>query len=115
GHAATRVPVPTDAQVVRSDEPGQALADGHRAVFVEGAVVAEGVKIELERLGLHKPAVRYVVDDEMGKVGLASYRAQRGELRRREAGGIGRVRMWVGHAIKHRLVWALRQHCLLAE
>ena len=50
GHAAARVPVAADAQIVRLEKASEPLADRHRAVLVEGAVVAEGGEVELERL-----------------------------------------------------------------
>src|SRR3954462_12056477 len=39
--AAARIPVAADAEPFRLDLSGDALADGHRAILVEGAVVAE--------------------------------------------------------------------------
>jgi hypothetical protein len=92
---------------VRLEKASQPLADRHRAVLVEGTVVAERGEVELERLRLHEPAVRHVVDDEVGKVGLAGDGAQARELGRREAGGVVRVGMRVRHPVEHGLVGAI--------
>ncbi len=50
-HAAARVPVAADAQELRLQQSDEALADGQRAVLVEGTVVAERAEVELQRLG----------------------------------------------------------------
>ena len=76
------------------------LADPHRAILVEGAVVAELAEIELQRLGLDQPLVRRVVDHQMGEVGLAGDRAERGEFRRGEAGDIIRVAVRVRRPVE---------------
>ena len=54
---------------------GDALADRNRAVLVECAVVAERRQVELQRLGLDQPLLRYVIDDEVRKIGLPGHRA----------------------------------------
>ena len=54
---------------------------------MEGAVVAEARQIELERLALHDPAARHVVDHEMREIRLSGQRAQR-----RESGHVKRTR-----------------------
>jgi MFS family permease len=51
-HAAARIPVAANAQPFRLEPRDQLFADGHGAVLVEGAVIAETVEIELERLRL---------------------------------------------------------------
>src|SRR6478672_4912999 len=71
GHAAARKPIAADAQIGRLDQIDDALADGDRRVLVEGPVIAEAREIELERLRFDEPALRRVVDDEMGEVGLS--------------------------------------------
>src|SRR5580698_2043148 len=62
GDAAAGVPVAADAQPAWRGGFHDALADGQGAVLVEGAVVAEGAQVELQRLGLDQPFRRRVVD-----------------------------------------------------
>ena len=84
-HPAARVPIAPDAQPAGRQPRDDVLADPHRAVLVEGPVVAEGREVHLQRLGLDEPPVRRIVDDEVGEVGLRRDRAERGELGRGEA------------------------------
>ena len=63
----------------------QPLGDLHRAGLVERAVVAEAGEEQLQRLALHDPVARDVVDHDMREVRLAGQRAERGELRAGEA------------------------------
>ena len=67
-------------------------ADRHRHVLVEGAVVAERLQVELQRLRLDQPFVRHVVDDQDAEIRLAGHRADRGELGEGEAGEVLRAR-----------------------
>ena len=76
-HAAARIPVAADAQVVRLQQRRQPLADRHRAVLVERAVVAERGEVQLQRLGFDQPRLRHVVDDEVREVRLARDGAER--------------------------------------
>ena len=73
------------------------------AVFVERPVVAEAREIKLQRFRFEQPALRRIVDDEMGEVGLAGDRAEAGEFWRGEAGGIERVAVRVRHALEQRI------------
>jgi hypothetical protein len=100
---------------MRLEKASQPLADRHRAILVEGAVVAEGGEVELERLRLHQPGVGHVVDDEMREVGLAGDGAQARELGRREAGGVVRVGMRVRYAVEHGRIGARGDLGALAE
>src|SRR5208337_1766385 len=83
--SAAGEPVAADPEPARLQEGDEVLADAHRAILVKGAVVAETREIELQRLRLHDPFVRRVVDDEMGEIGLARHRAKGSEFRRGEA------------------------------
>jgi hypothetical protein len=100
---------------VRLEKASEALADRHRAILVEGAVVAEGRKVELERLRLHQPGVWHVVDDQMREVGLTGDGAQARELGRREASRVVRIGMRVRHPVEHGLVRAIGNLGALAE
>ncbi len=57
-------------------------------------------EVELQRFAFDQPVARHVVDDEMGEVGLARHRAERGELGRGEAGDVVRVGVRVGDALE---------------
>jgi hypothetical protein len=82
---------------------------------VEGAVVAEGVEVELERFRLHQKFRRGVVDHQMGEVGLAGDRAQRREFRRGETGEIIGVGVRIVHAVEHGLFGRRRDARSIAE
>src|SRR6476661_3731113 len=84
-HAAARIPVTADAKPFGLHLGHHPLADADRHVLVEAAMTAEGAEEELEALRFDDRLARRIVDDEMREVGLAGDRAQRGELRRREA------------------------------
>ncbi len=71
---------------------------------MEGAMIAERGKIELQRFRFDQPSVRQIIDDDMGEVGLAGDRAEAGELRHRKPGDIVRIRMRIGDAIEPRFV-----------
>src|SRR6478735_11976807 len=103
-HSATRIPVAADAQPFRLEQRKQSLADRDRAIFVESAVIAEAVEIELQRLRFDKETRRYVVNDQMGKIRLPGDRTQSGEFRRGKSRHIIRSGMRVCHAIKDSLV-----------
>ncbi len=68
---------------------------------MEGAVVAEGVQEQLQRLGFDQPGLGRVVDHQMREIRLARDRTEAGEFRRGEAGEIEAVRMRVRHALEH--------------
>src|SRR5471030_1559351 len=55
GNAAARIPVAADAQPFRLDLGGYPLADRHRAVLVECAVIAEARDIKFEGFRLQQP------------------------------------------------------------
>ena len=78
----------------RGDEP---VGDRERAVLVEGAVIAEGAEKELQRLAFDDRGLGHVVDDEMGEIGLAGDRAERGELGAGEAHHVELARVRVRH------------------
>ena len=129
GDAAARKPIAADAQIRWLDQIGDALADGDRRVFVERPVVAEAREIKFQRLRLEQPTLRRIVDDEMGEVRLAGDRAEAGEFRRGETGGVERLGMRVRHALEQRFCrrygdrrrlaellrlgfrWLLHRHC----
>ena len=67
-------------------------------------MVAERGEVELQRLRLHQPVARHVVDHQQCEVGLAGHRAQRGELRAGEAGDVVGIGVGVRHAVEQRLV-----------
>jgi hypothetical protein len=53
-----------DAQPARFEQCDEPPPDADGAILVEGAVIAEGAEVELQRFRLHEPAIRHVVDDE---------------------------------------------------
>ena len=114
-HAAARIEIAADAQPLRREQLHHALADRDRAVLMEGAVVAEAVEVELQRLRLDQPAARHVVDHHDAEVGLAGDRADRGEFRKRETRDVIRVGLRVRHAVEHRLVGRGGQGARLSE
>ena len=69
--------------------------------FMEGRLVAEAVEIELQRLALDQLGARHVVDHEMGKVGLAGDRAQRGELGRGKADHVQAAGARIGDIVQY--------------
>ena len=69
-HSATWIPVAPDAQPFRLEQRKQPPADRDRTVFVECAVIAEAIEVELQRFRFDKEASGYVIDDQMGKIGL---------------------------------------------
>jgi hypothetical protein len=79
------------------------IATVQSAVLVERAVIAKAVEIELERLRLHEPAARHVVDHQRGEIGLAGHWAHQGEFREGKTRDIVGIRMRIGHAVEHRL------------
>ena len=87
-HAAARIPIAADAQPFGLEQRHELLADGDGAVLVEGAVVAEAREIKFQRLRLHQPLARHIVDHEMGEIRLAGDRAERGEFGRGETGDV---------------------------
>ena len=100
-HAAARIPIAADPHPARLQQRVQALADRDGAALVEGAVISEGIQIELQRLRLDQELVRNIVDDEMREVRLAGDRAERGEFRHREARHVMGVRMRVRHPVEN--------------
>src|SRR5581483_8899515 len=104
GHAAARIPVAADAQPARRQLLHQPLADSDRRLLVEALHVAKAAEIELERLALDQLGARRVVDHEMGEVGLAGDRAQRGEFGRHEAYQEERARIGRRHRLEQGLV-----------
>jgi hypothetical protein len=85
-HAAARVEIAADAQAPWPQHAHELRADRDRAGLVEGAVIAEAVEIELQRLRLDEPGPRHVVDDQGGEIGLPGHRAHDGEFGKGEAG-----------------------------
>src|ERR1700749_3982745 len=66
-HASAREPVAADSEPPRLEHSHEVLADAHRAIFMERAVIAEAHEIELQRLRFDDPSVRDIVDDQMGE------------------------------------------------
>jgi hypothetical protein len=69
-------------------------------------MVAEGVQVKLQRFAFDQPVARDIVDHDMGKVGLAGHRAERGELGSGKAHHGQAAGMAVGHALQHGLIGA---------
>ena len=93
-------PVAADPEPARLEQPREVLADPHRAVLVERAVIAEAREIELQRLQLDDPFVGNIVDHQMREVRLAGHRADRGELGRDEADDVVGVGVRVRRAVE---------------
>src|SRR6266705_4971979 len=77
-NAAARIPVAADAQPFWLDLVGDPLADHHRAVLMERAVIAKARDIEFERFGFQKPSAGDVIDHEMREIRLPRHRTKRG-------------------------------------
>ena len=75
---------------------------------MEGAVVAEGEEIDLQRLALHHPHVGDVADPYLGKVRLPRDRAEAGELRAIEADPVVVVRVLIDKRLQYRRIVVLR-------
>jgi hypothetical protein len=71
---------------------------------LEGTLIAVGLQIQFQRLGLDERFVRHVVQDEMREIGLARDRTERREFGRCEAYEIGCIGMRVGNGIQHRRI-----------
>ena len=98
-----------------AEQVDQPLRDHHGAAFVKGAVVAEAGEEKLQRLALHQPFAGDVVDHDMGEIRLAGHRAERGELRRREADDVILPLGRGGHSLQYRILGPVGGTCLMAE
>ena len=92
----------------RAREPPLAFADCDGAFLVEVAVAAERREIKFQRFGLNEPSSGHVVDYKMGEIRLSSYRAQHGELRCREAHGVGHITVGIRHSVEHGFIGRCR-------
>jgi len=101
GEPAAREELAPHLDVSRPEEFYQILHDGVHTIFVELAVVAEGMKVELEALALHAKRVRDVMDDEVREVRLPGDGADGGELRAVELDEVV-VRVRVGKGLEQR-------------
>jgi hypothetical protein len=70
---------------------------------------------QLQRLGFDDLTVGGIVDDDMGEIGLAGDRTERGEFRRREADEIERPRPRIVDIIELRLFGRGGQRAASAE
>ena len=102
--AAARIPVTADAQPCGLHLVEQALADADGDVLVEAAMVAEAAEVELERLAFDDRLAGGIVDHEVGEVGLAGDRAERGEFGHREAHEVERAGARVGDIVELRFL-----------
>src|SRR5690606_6851426 len=108
-NSATRIPVGTDPQPFRGEQVDDAFGDMDRAVLVEGAVIAERVQEELQRLRFHQIRIWNIIDDDMREVRLAGHRAERGEFRCGKAHDIIRAPVAVRHFLEDGRFRALRR------
>lgn len=105
---ATGCEEPRHLDVLRVHHADQILHDDIDAVLVEGAVVAEGEEVDLQRLTLHHPHVGDVADPDLGKVRLPRDRAEAGKLRAIEADPVVVVRVLIDKRLQHRWIVVLR-------
>src|SRR5271170_2244323 len=76
---------------------------------MERGVIAKRTEIELQRLAFEDRHLRGVVDHQMGEIGLAGDRTQRGEFGAGKANEVKQPRMRVWHGFEHRCVRRLRE------
>ena len=67
---------------------------------MECAVIAERREIELQGFALHDQRVGHIVDYQMGEIGLARHRAERGEFGRGEADHIQLAGARIGDVVE---------------
>ena len=102
GYALT-IPLSTtdDFQILGIHQLDQVLHDDVHAILVEVAMVAEAEEVELEALALHHQRARNVVDNDVSKVRLTRFGAQRSKLRAIQRYQIVVLRMLVLEGFQH--------------
>src|SRR5690554_3132363 len=108
--AAADVEVADNGRPAWVDRGDQVVEDLVGDLLVEGALVAVRPEVQLERLQLHDLLVRDIADGDRGEVGLAGYRADASELRRRDLDLVVPLRLGVGHRLK--ILAGLRWHAV---
>jgi len=98
--AAADVELGGEAHVAGGEGAAEVVEDlvGHG--LVEGPLVPEGPDVELEGLELDAQPVRDVLEGEDREVGLASLRAQAGELGNPDADGVVPLGLGVGEGLQ---------------
>src|SRR5450432_1393810 len=97
---AARIPVAADAQPFWFDFTRDPLAEHHRAVLMERAMIAKARDKKLQGFRFQQPLARHIVDDEMREIRLPGDRTERGEFRRGEAHHVIGVALRIGHAVE---------------
>ena len=80
GNATTWEEYASDLDILGIYQADKVLHDDVDTVLVKGTMVAEAKKVELETLAFNHLDIWDVADAYLGKVGLASDRAETGEL-----------------------------------
>jgi len=93
--AAAHVKLGADAHEIGRYGFYQVVEDFIGDRFMECALIAECPHIQLKRLEFHAQRCRYVFDLDGGKIRLACFRAQTGELRHVDADCIIAAWFWV--------------------
>src|SRR5579872_2637460 len=99
-NAAARIPIAANPKPFGFDLRRDALADGDRAVLMEGAMVTEARNIKLEGFGLEEPPVRYKIDHQVCKIGLTGDRTKRGEFRGGKPHDVVGAAVRIGNAVE---------------
>lgn len=81
-HSAARVPVGGDLHPAGTERVDELVEDPVRDGFVEDALLAERLEVELQALELDAQLLRGVLDGDRAEIRLAGHGAAAGEFRR---------------------------------
>ena len=101
GDAATGCEDTLHFQIAWVHQPHEVFHNRVHAVLVEVAVVAEREQIQFQALAFHHPAVGYIHDAYLRKVGLSCDGAQRSEFRAEKLHPVVVVGMLVLKRLQH--------------
>ena len=87
------------------------IQDAVSDCFVEGSLVSIRRKIKFERLALDAETVRNVIDFDPGKIGLASDRADGGEIIRFKMNPVDSLGRRIWKSLEPRLSWRGGNFC----
>ena len=79
----------------------QIIHDDIDTILMKIAVIAEGEKVEFERLALHHSLARNITDVDVSKIRLTGFRAKRSKLGAIECDEILVFRMFVWECFQH--------------
>ena len=71
-NAAARIPIAANAQPFRFHARDQPLGDHYGAILMKRTMIAEAAHKQLKAFALDQMLVGYIIDNQIGKIGLAS-------------------------------------------